>query len=81
MLSEWVSLIENLHGDRILPVDLETVGVWAEISTKADRSGRPLSVIDGLIAATAMRHGLTLVTRNARDFEATGVLLVNPWKP
>jgi predicted nucleic acid-binding protein len=37
-------------------------------------------VIDTLIAATALRHGLTLVTRNTRDVEATGVPLVNPWR-
>ena len=36
---------------------------------------------DGLIAATALRHGLHLMTRNVNDFAATGVLLINPWEP
>jgi predicted nucleic acid-binding protein len=42
-------------------------------------SGKPLKVEDGLIAATALEHGLTLVTRNVRDFEGLGVTVVNPW--
>jgi predicted nucleic acid-binding protein len=42
-------------------------------------SGRTLPVIDGLLAATALQHDLSLVTRNTRDFEGLGVRLINPW--
>jgi predicted nucleic acid-binding protein len=42
-------------------------------------SGRPLSAPDGLIAATALEHGLTLVTRNVKDFAGLGLVLLNPW--
>ena len=42
--------------------------------------GRPLNVPDGQIAATALEHGLSLVTRNVRDFELLGVAIVNPWE-
>lgn len=70
----WVDGIESRFSDRVLPVDTATARRWGELS-----SGRTLPVIDTLIAATALRHGLTLVTRNTRDVEATGVPLINPW--
>ena len=43
-------------------------------------AGRPLSMADGLIAATGLEHGLVVVTRNIRDFEGLGVTLLNPWE-
>jgi predicted nucleic acid-binding protein len=42
-------------------------------------AGRPLSAPDGMIAATALEHDLTLVTRNVKDFSGLGVVLLNPW--
>ncbi len=74
-IEAWVDGIETLFADRVLPVDAATARKWGELS-----SGRSLPVIDTLIAATALRHGLTLVTRNTRDVEATGVPLVDPWR-
>lgn len=74
-LGAWVDGIETTFADRVLPVDAATARRWGELS--ADRS---LPVIDTLIAATAISHGLTLVTRNTRDVESTGVLLVDPWQ-
>jgi len=70
----WVDGIERRFADRLLPVDAATARQWGELS-----SVRTLPVIDALIAATAIRHGLTLVTRNTRDVEGTGVPLFNPW--
>ena len=75
MLGAWVDGIETTYGDRVLPVDAAVARRWGELS-----AGRTLPVIDVLIAATAMRHGLTLVTRNRRDVETTGVPLVDPWQ-
>jgi predicted nucleic acid-binding protein len=43
------------------------------------RRGTPLATIDGLIGATALEHGLTLTTRNVRDFSGLGVEIFNPW--
>jgi predicted nucleic acid-binding protein len=41
--------------------------------------GRPLSIVDGLLAATALHHGLTIVSRNVSDFDVVGLTVVNPW--
>ena len=74
-LGVWVDGIETTFVDRILSIDAPVARLWGEQS--ADRG---LPVIDALIAATALVHGLSLVTRNTRDFEATGVRLVDPWQ-
>jgi predicted nucleic acid-binding protein len=74
-LGAWVDGIETTFADRVLPIDVATVQRWGELS-----ANRSLPVIDTLIAATAISHGLTLVTRNTRDVESTGVPLVDPWR-
>jgi predicted nucleic acid-binding protein len=48
-------------------------------STKAQKKGVTLAVVDGIIAASALEHGLTLVTRNTKHFDALGIALVHPW--
>lgn len=63
-------------GDRILPVDAAVADTWGRLMACPER----IPAVDGLIAATALRHGLTVVTRNEADFLATGVELLNPWK-
>ena len=74
-LDAWIASIETDYGGRILPVDLSTARLWGELA-----ADRPRQVVDTLIAATAIVHDLTLVTRNTRDFADTGVALVNPWQ-
>ena len=74
-LGAWADGIETTFADRMLPVDAATARRWGELS-----AGRSIPVIDTLIAATAISHGLTLVTRNTRDVESTGVPLVDPWQ-
>jgi predicted nucleic acid-binding protein len=66
----------HVHDDRILPVTLEIAQAWGRLNVP-----NPLPVIDSLLAATAFVHGLTLVTRNARDIDRTGVPTVNPFVP
>jgi predicted nucleic acid-binding protein len=78
-LQSWLQALERLYADRLLPVDLETSRIWGELTASAQRAGRTVPASDGLIAATARRHGLHVMTRNIADFEPTGVLLLNPW--
>lgn len=74
-LGVWVDGIEANFGDRLLSIDVPTARRWGELSAR-----RSLPVVDTLIAATAISHDLTLVTRNTRDIEPTGVRLIDPWR-
>ena len=74
-LDGWIGQVEQIYAPRILPVDLAAARLWGELS-----AARPRTVIDTLIAATAIVHNLTLVTRNTRDVADTGVDCVNPWE-
>ena len=65
---------------RLLDVDLKVCNVWGSICGKLSKRGRPQPVIDSLIAATAIAHGLTLVTRNVKDFADFDIEVINPWK-
>lgn len=64
---------------RIFNVDIDIAERWGRLYASLQSQGVALSVIDGLLAATAIHHGLQLVTRNQKDFVRTGVTLVNPW--
>ena len=78
-LLSWLNGLETQYADRLLSVDAETARVWGEMTARAQRQGRPVPMADGLIAATALRHGLQIMTRNTADFEPTGALVINPW--
>jgi predicted nucleic acid-binding protein len=80
VLAESLDRLESMHGERILSIDRTVAHIWGEITARARNNGFEIAAADGLIAATAIRHGLTVMTRNTRDFEPTGVLLVNPWE-
>ncbi len=75
----WLNGLDRLYSNRILGIDRETAGIWGEITARAENQGRILPALDGLIAATALRNGLRILTRNVNDFAITGVLLANPW--
>jgi predicted nucleic acid-binding protein len=64
---------------RILPVDDEVALRWGGLMARAKAEGNSLPAIDGLLAATALQHGLTAVSRNARDFAVAKVEVLNPW--
>jgi toxin FitB len=77
-LSDWLEVdLPTFFLGRILPVNGPVADRWGCLLAQA---GRPLPAIDSLLAATALQHKLTLVTRNVRDFVGLGVNLVNPWE-
>jgi predicted nucleic acid-binding protein len=79
-LIAWLNELEQEFTNRILPVDIEVARLWGELTARAQRNGETIPAIDGLIAATAHRHGLQVMTRNSRHFAAAGVLIDDPWQ-
>ncbi len=65
--------------ERVLPVSAEIAALWGDMSGLAKNRGRAIAVVDGLIAATAIVHDLTVVTRNLWDFDPTGCRMLCPW--
>lgn len=65
--------------ERVLPVTQAVADRWGILDGQRQAAGHPLSTADGMIAATAQEHSLTLVTRNVKDFAGLGVALFNPW--
>lgn len=78
-LAQWVHTLETAYQYRLLPIDKEVVRIWGDRTAKAQKRGRVVPAADGLIAATALAHGLHIMTRNVADFQETGALLLNPW--
>lgn len=79
-IEEWLAELHRDFGDRVLAVDDAVARRWGRLAAAAERSGYALSVVDGLIAATAQQHGMAVVTRNTRDFAHTGIRCINPWQ-
>ena len=67
--------------DRILPVDRSISDRWGVVRAQAQMKGRSLSVIDALLAATALQYNLAMVSRNVSDFAVVGLAVINPWDP
>ena len=65
---------------RILPITEAIAEHWGQLAASAQQRGLTLAVVDGVIAATALVHGLTLVTRNVKDFAGLDVDILNPWE-
>lgn len=74
-LGAWVDGLEFSFADRILGIDAAAARLWGELSAQ-----RPRPVIDTLLAATAVVHELTLVTRNTSDVQGIKLKLLDPWK-
>jgi len=70
----WLADTKGAFADRLVPISVDVAEEWGRI-----HADHPVSMADGLIAATAKMHGWTVVTRNVKDFGATGVRLVNPF--
>ena len=67
--------------ERILPVTHSIADRWGVLSGECRLRGSPRNTADGMIAATALEHGLTVVTRNVKDFSGLGVTVFSPWEP
>lgn len=66
--------------DHLLPIDTAVMLIWGSLIARLETIGKPMPAIDSLLAATAAQGEYTLVTRNVRDFEHTGILLLDPWE-
>jgi predicted nucleic acid-binding protein len=79
-LLQWVRRdLAGRFGTRVLQIDTRVAARWGSIAGESEKRGRPLPVIDCLLSATALVHGLTVATRNIEDFERCGATCVNPW--
>jgi len=74
LLYRWLAAVRTNYADRTIAVDADITEAWGRLAAK-----RSMPVIDGLLAATALLRGLTLVTRNIHDFADTGISVFNPW--
>lgn len=79
-LNRWVKEDLNYRfKNRVLNIDMEVVNKWGKLLAKAEHKGKPLPAIDALIAATAQVYDMSIVTRNTKDMENSGVEVINPW--
>ena len=80
-LETWLEVdLRARFGGRIVDIDSGIADRWGLLAAEARRAGRALPVIDGMLAATAAHHNLTVVSRNTEDFRAASVAVVNPWE-
>jgi len=80
-LETWLEVeLPERFSNRVLPIDAVVADRWGLLASEAQRRGKPLAVIDGLLAATAIHHNLTVVSRNAADFMDAQVQVLNPWE-
>ena len=79
-LRRWLKddLLVRFH-DRLLPMGIEEMLTWGTLIAQLEAKGKPMPLIDSLIAATAVHHDLVVVTRDEGDFAPSGVRLLNPW--
>jgi toxin FitB len=79
-LRDWLSddLLHRFSG-RILALDTEVMLAWGELIGRLEARGRPVAALDSLIAALALHHRCSLVTRNEDDFSNMGISVINPW--
>ena len=74
-IENWLVAVNKAFGERILPVDRAVANEWGRLN-----ASRPLPIIDGLLAATAKTHRMTLVTRNTADIAGLDVYILNPFE-
>lgn len=75
----WLANLEQQFAGRILAINDDVLIKWSEINGLSEALGKKLAIMDSLIAATALLHQATVVTRNVQDFALTPVRVINPW--
>jgi predicted nucleic acid-binding protein len=80
-LETWLEVeLQARFAGRIVPIDAAIADRWGLIAAEAKRKGKALSIIDGLLAATALHHNLTVISRDTTDFTNAQVQVLNPWQ-
>jgi toxin FitB len=81
LLERWLETdLPSRFANRLLPINVEIAELWGSMAGEAQLKGIKLAIIDGLLAATAKHHDLTVVTRNVKDFRVWGIPVINPWE-
>lgn len=81
-LESWLDRdLRSWFSGGILALDEAILNYWALLMAQRQIKGRPLNILDGLLAATARHHRLVLATRNVKDFQELGIQILNPWEP
>ena len=78
-LTTWIDTLRTNFADRLVAVDPAVAEIWGRLTAMAEHDGHTIPAIDGLLAATALRHDFKIATRNTRHFEATRAGLIDPW--
>ena len=79
-LDIWLNqTLPNRFAGKIIGIDIQTMLLWGELVGNLEKQGRPLPMMDSLIAAISIHNSLSLVTRNEKDFVGSGIVIVNPW--
>jgi toxin FitB len=80
-LEVWLNeALLQQFGGRVLALDADTFVTWGKMTAEQKRQGEPQSIMDSLIAATALEHKMVLVTRNVADFKVGDLSILNPWE-
>lgn len=78
-LLTWYAQLCLSYREHVVVPSLKICELWGTLRAERKRLGQPLSMADGLIAATALHESMALVTRNTKDFQSLGVDIINPW--
>lgn len=79
-LAAWLGQLQAGFAERVLSFTHETATYWGEMCARVEAGGRTMAAFDSIIAATAIEHGLAMVTRNDRDFAMAPLVVINPWE-